>query len=159
MSDTPAFLAERLRVEGDKTIAFFSGLKPEQWQETVYTEGETWTIRSVLAHYVTAERGFLTIFSSVRDGGPGVSDDFDIDRFNASQQRKTRELSPAELLESFKIIRAQMVELVSSLSDDDLKKEGRHPFLGPATLSEMIKLVYRHNQIHFRDIRKVFEES
>ena len=66
MSDTSAFLVERLRAEGDKTIAFFSGLKPEQWQETVYTEGETWTIRSVLAHYVTAERGFLTIFSRLR---------------------------------------------------------------------------------------------
>ena len=159
MSDTSAFLVERLRAEGDKTIAFFSGLKPEQWQETVYTEGETWTIRSVLAHYVTAEKGFLTIFSSIRDGGTGVAEDFDIDRYNASQQRKTRELSTAELLENFKLIRAQMIELVSSLDENDLKKEGRHPFLGPATLLEMIKLVYRHNQIHFRDIRKVFEES
>ena len=159
MSETPAFLAERLRTEGEKTIAFFAGLKPEQWQETVYTEGEVWAIRNVLAHYVTAERGFLLIFNRIREGGPGVPDDFDIDRFNASQQRKTRELSPAELIENFKEVRAQMVELVVSLKDEDLKREGRHPFLGPTTLTEMIKMVYRHNQIHFRDMRKRAEES
>ena len=159
MSDTPAFLAERLRIEGDRTIAYFSELKPEQWLETVYTEGETWTIRSVLAHYVTAEKGFITIFSRIREGGPGVPDDFDIDRFNASQQRKTRELATSELLENFKAVRAQMVELVASLTDEDLKREGRHPFLGQTTLNEMIKMVYRHNQIHSRDMRKHSTES
>ena len=155
MTETPAFLAERLRTEGDKTSAFFNGLQPEQWQESVYTEGETWTIRSVLAHYVTAESGFLAIFSRIRDGGPGVPDDFDIDRFNASQQKKTREFTPAELLEEFKSVRSQMIDLVSSLKDTDLTKEGRHPYLGPTTLHEMIKMVYMHNMIHFRDIRKV----
>jgi len=63
------------------------------------------------------------------------------------------------LLENFKDIRRQMVELVASLTDEDLKKEGRHPFLGPTTLTEMIKMVYRHNQIHFRDMRKIIIES
>lgn len=155
MPESPAFLADRLRVEGDKTFNFFSGLSPDQWKLEVYTEDQVWTIRSVLAHYLTAEKGFIKIFSNIRDGGPGASSDFDIDRYNASQQKKTGELEPIELLEQFRDVRSQMIELVSTFSDADLEKQGRHPFLGQTTLAEMIKMVYRHNQIHFRDLRKI----
>jgi uncharacterized protein (TIGR03083 family) len=157
MPDTPSFLAERLKTEGEKTAAFFASLTPEQWQATVYTEGGEWTVRSVLAHYVTAEKGFLQIFASIRAGGPSASEDFDIDRYNASQQKKTKELTPAELLAQFIAVRAEMAALVAAFSAADLEKQGRHPFLGPATLAEMVKMVYRHNQIHHRDLRKIVE--
>src|SRR5512145_1011412 len=141
MPETPAFLSERLKTEGDKTAAFFASLTSDQWKSEVYTEGETWTIRNVLAHYVTAEKGFVSIFTSIREGGSGVSADFDIDRYNASQQKKTGDLTPLELLEQFKAIRAQMTAFVASLSEADLAKQGRHPFLGHTTLAEMIKMV------------------
>jgi hypothetical protein len=158
MPETSAFLSERLRAEGEKIVAFFAGLKPDQWQTPVYSEGENWTVRSVLSHFVTSEKGFVKIFGSIRDGGPGVSEDFDIDRYNSSQQKKTSELSPSELIESYQAVRAQMVELVASFSETDLTRQGRHPFLGETTLTEMIKMVYRHNQIHYRDLRKVIGE-
>jgi hypothetical protein len=155
MPESSAFLSERLKTEGEKTAAFFSSLTADQWNDLVYTEGAEWTVRSVLAHYVTAEKGFVKLFSDIRDGGPGASEDFDIDRYNASQQQKTRERMPAELLEQFKTIRAEMAAWVASLTEADLQKQGRHPFLGVTTLAEMIKMVYRHNQIHQRDLRKV----
>ncbi|HEY3310493.1 MAG TPA: DinB family protein [Anaerolineales bacterium] len=158
MPETPAFLVERLKTEGEKTMAFFAGLTSEQWHATIYSEGETWTVRSVLAHFVTAERGFVKIFSEIRAGGAGASEDFEIDRYNASQQRKTKDLTPAELLEQFRTIRGQMVELVNSFEQEDLAKQGRHPYLGVTSLTEMIKMVYRHNQIHFRDMRKIIGE-
>lgn len=159
MPETPAFLAERLKTEGDKTAAFFASLTPDQWKAEVYTEGETWTIRNILAHFVTSEKAFVSLFANICDGGAGVSEDFDIDRYNASQQKKTRELTPAELLDQFKIIRAEMIAFVSALDETDLFKQGRHPFLGQTTLAEMIKMIYRHNQIHYRDLRKIIEEN
>jgi len=157
MPDTPEFLTERLTTEGQKIAAFFDALAPEQWKILVYTEGEQWTLRNVLAHFVMAEKGFLKLFANIRDGGPGAAEDFDIDRYNASQQEKTRELSPAELLEGFRAVRAEMAALVASLTEEDLQKQGRHPFLGLTTLAEMVKMVYRHNQIHLRDLRKLLE--
>ncbi len=157
MPDTPEFLAERLQTEGEKTAAFFAALSTAQWQTPVYTEGQTWTVRSVLAHFVTAERGFLNLFADIRAGGPGASEDFDIDRYNASQQEKTIEISPVELLNQFRTVRAQMTALVASFTQEDLQKQGRHPFLGLTTLAEMVKMVYRHNQIHLRDLRKLLE--
>ena len=36
---TPAKLAERLKKEGEKVIAYFSALPEEQWQTQIYTEG------------------------------------------------------------------------------------------------------------------------
>lgn len=157
MPETPDMLADKLKSEGEKYAAFFAGLTGDQWKLEVYTEGATWTLRNVLAHLVTAERGFLKIFEQIRQGGPGVADDFSIDRYNASQQEKTKELTPQELLEQYKSVRAEMAAWVSALSEADLQKIGRHPFLGPTSLREMIKMVYLHNQIHYRDLKKVLK--
>jgi hypothetical protein len=150
-------LAARLEREGSKVVDYFTALTDKQWDTQVYTEGETWTIRNVLAHFVTSERGLLKLFKSIREGGLGASEDFSIDYYNARQQEKTRELTPSELLEQFADVRADTVKWVSRLSDDDLAIEGRHPFMGQVQLFEMLKMLYLHNQIHFRDFRKLVE--
>ena len=152
-----AELAEKLRAEGDKFAALFAGLKEDQWQSEVYTEGETWTIRNVLSHFVTSERGLVKLFEQIRLGGTGSPDDFSIDRYNAAQQQKTKELSSQELLEQYKEVRDNSIAWTLSLSELDLEKQGRHPFLGMTSLREMIKMLYIHNQTHYRDMRKVLK--
>ena len=153
MPKSPQFLAKRLRSEGEKMTAFFTELSDADWNQTVYTEGETWTIRNVLVHFVTAEQGFLKLFPEIVAGGEGASEDFDIDRYNARQQERAQELSIEKLLLQYQDVREKMATWVESLSAADLAKEGRHPFLGKTTVEEMVKLVYRHNQIHYRDMR------
>lgn len=153
MSETSE-LAAKLKSEGEKLMSFFTGLTDDQWKLEVYTEGTVWTIRSILAHLMTAERAFVKLFENIRQGGSGVSEDFVIDRYNARQQEKTQDLSPEELLKQFQSVRAEMISWVSSINDTDLERTGRHPFLGVTTLREMVKMVYIHNQIHYRDIRK-----
>ena len=155
MPDTPTSLAERLKKEGEKVSTYFTGLTDEQWLTEVYTEGTTWTIRNILAHFVTSERGLLKLFERVRQGGLGASEDFSIDHYNARQQKKTKDVPVAELLKQFSEVRAETVDWTSKLSEDELAIEGRHPFLGQVTLLEMLKMIYLHNQLHFRDIRKL----
>jgi uncharacterized damage-inducible protein DinB len=157
MSETPAFLAEKLQSEGRRLVEFFSSLSGAQWEKEVYTEGTTWTVRNVLAHFVTAERGFVKLFEQIRQGGPGASEDFSIDRYNASQQEKTRDWTPQQLLEQFQAVRAEMVQWVRGLTESDLQRIGRHPFLGETTLGEMIKMVYLHNQLHYRDVKRAIQ--
>ncbi|MGE5072583.1 MAG: DinB family protein [Anaerolineae bacterium] len=152
-------LAEKLKSEGERIGAFFGGLTDEQWQSEVYTEGQTWTVRSILAHLMTAERAFIKLFEQIRQGGEGVSTDFVIDRYNARQQEKTRELSAGELLQKYKDLRAEMVSWVGGLQDGELDRTGRHPFLGITTLREMVKMIYIHNQQHYRDIRRVMKKD
>jgi uncharacterized damage-inducible protein DinB len=151
-------LAQKLKSEGEKFAAFFGGLTDDQWKKEVYTEGSVWTIRNILSHLMTSERASLKLFENIRQGGNGAAEDFVIDRYNASQQEKTKELTPIQLLEQYETMRAQMIEWVSGISDLDLEKTGRHPFLGVTTLREMIKMIYIHNQTHYRDLRRVLKD-
>jgi len=150
-------LADKLRSEGEKFSAIFAGLTDTQWQSEVYTEGETWTLRNVLSHFVTSERGLVRLFEKIRLGDAGSPDDFSIDRYNTAQQQKTKDLSPQELLEQYKAIRADSIAWTLSLSESDLEKQGRHPFLGMTSIREMIKMLYIHNMTHYRDMKKVLK--
>jgi uncharacterized damage-inducible protein DinB len=152
-----AELAEKLKSEGEKFVSVFAGLSDEQWQIEIYTEGTTWTIRNILSHFVTSERGLLKLFERIRQGNAGSPDDFSIDRYNAAMQARTQELTPQQLLEQFKAIRAESVAWTSGLSEDDLQKRGRHPFLGIAPIREMIRMLCIHNLNHYRDMKKVLK--
>ena len=147
-------LAEKLKAEGEKFAGIFSGLTDDQWKAEVYTEGETWSIRNVLSHFYTSERGLVKMFQSIVQGGVGAGNDFSIDSYNAAQQEKTKDLPVAELLEKYKSIRAETITWVMGLKESDLELTGRHPFLGETTIREMIKMLYIHNQAHYRDFKK-----
>jgi len=148
-------LADKLKSEGDKIAGYFEDLADEQWATEIYTEDSVWTIRDILAHFVTSERAFVRLFESIRQGGKGVPSDFIIDRYNARQQEKSKDVGSLELLELFRGVKKDMIIWVLGIKESELEKKGHHPFLGETTLREMIKMVYLHNQIHFRDIKKV----
>lgn len=152
-------LAEKLKAEGEKFVGIFTALNDEQWRTEVYTEGTIWTIRNVLAHFVTSERGLIKLFEQIRQGGAGSSEDFSIDRYNASMQARTKDASPQQLLGQYKSVRAESVAWVLGLRESELEIHGRHPFLGQTIIREMIKMLYLHNQIHYRDMRKALKES
>ena len=93
MPESPAFLAERLRAEGERIAASFAALTGDQWGQVVYTEGAEWKVRDVLAHFVSVENTILKLFENIRSGGGGASEDFSVDRFNAEQVSKLAEIS------------------------------------------------------------------
>lgn len=150
-------LAEKLRSEGEKFYTLFSNLSDDQWRQEVYTEGTTWTIRNVLSHFVTSERGLIKLFEQIRLGGAGAADDFSIDRYNAAMQEKTREATPQEMLEQYKQVRANSIAWVSGLNESELEIVGRHPFLEMTTIREMIKMLYIHNLTHYRDMKRALK--
>lgn len=147
-------LSTKLRTEGARLADFMSQLTEQDWQREVYTEGAVWTVRNIFSHLVTSERAFIKLFVNIRAGGPGVSEDFVIDRYNASQQRKTRDMDPQQLLAAYHLARDEMTALVAGLTETELALRGRHPFLGSTSLREMVKMIYIHNQTHYRDIRR-----
>lgn len=156
MSEITA-LAEKLKSEGEKMVSVFRGFQDDQWNQQVYTEGATWTIRNILAHFVTSERGLIKLFEQIRQGGTGAADDFSIDRYNAAMQERTKELSPQELLEQFRQVRGNSIAWVSGLKENELEIVGRHPFLEMTTIREMIKMLYIHNMTHYRDMKKTLK--
>jgi uncharacterized protein (TIGR03083 family) len=154
MSDRTEPITARLIEKGQETAAFFRALTPQQWQARVYTEGSQWDARQVLCHFVSAERAFLRIFEDVMQGGPGAPEGFNIDRFNEREVSQMAMLAPQELIAQFEQVRAAVVAFVQGLDDSDLDREGRHPFFGVDRLEKFLKLIYRHNMIHERDVRR-----
>ena len=150
-------LAEKLKSEGEKTLGIFRAFEGDQWDREVYTEGTTWSIRNVLSHLVTSERGLIKLFEQIRQGGEGASLDFSIDRYNASMQARSKDLTEAELLNQYQEVRANSIQWVSNLKDEELEIKGRHPFLDVTTIREMIKMLYIHNQTHYRDMKKILK--
>ena len=150
-------LAEKLKSEGERMASIFGSLRDDQWNQEVYTEGTTWTIRNVLSHFVTSERGLVKLFEQIRQGNTGSPDDFSIDRYNAAMQERTKDLSMRELLDQYRQVRANTVAWVSGLQENDLDITGRHPFLGQTQLREMIKMLYIHNLTHYRDMKKTLK--
>jgi len=136
-------IANRLREKGEETLGFFAGLAAAQWEAEVYTEGVRWTVHAVLCHFVSAERAVVGLVRDVLTGGEGMPEGFDVDAFNAAQ---VAQLSGRE-----------MVALVAGMDDSDLERVGRHPYFGVDKVERFLKLVYRHNMIHERDVRKALD--
>lgn len=159
MYDTPERLVERLSSEGEKTQEFFSALLPGQWERTLYTDGGRWSVRQVLAHLVGAEVGMRQLMENILAGSPGVPEDFDLDAYNERRVERLDNVPADELLQRFTAQRQVTIDFVSCLEVEDLRKSGRHPFLGKTSLEDIVKLMYRHNQIHQRDVRKLLTSS
>ena len=155
MADTSEHLADRLRNEGQKTLEFFGGLTPDQWERPVYTEGANWIVRQVLAHFVATEVGIALLVKNILAGGPGSPEDFILNDYNERRVAKLTGLSALELMQRFSENREASTNLVAGMTQADLLRTGRHPYLGIAALEDIIKMMYRHNQIHQREILKV----
>jgi len=146
-----------LKNNEEEIISFFKGLKPAQLAMIVYEEDPGWTVRQVLAHFITIEGAMQWLFKDILAGGPGSPEDFDIDRFNRTQPRKLDELSLDELFEKFRSVRRDTIAIVAGMDDKDLDREGRHAFHGHGNLERFIVWAYEHARLHLEDIRKILK--
>jgi uncharacterized protein (TIGR03083 family) len=154
MSEKHALIQKRLRDEGDKLLALFEPLTPEQWQTVIYTDGMTWTIKDLLAHQTSAEREFQFYGRDVLNGGEGAPEGFDLNGFNNREVVQLADRTVDQLLADFRATRQDTIDFVSAIHDDQFALRGRHPFFGMITFEDLFKLIYRHNMMHMRDIRR-----
>jgi hypothetical protein len=154
MSDNPQTLADHLLVEGGRVIDFFNNLTEEQWEIHIYPQESEWTMHHLLAHFVSSEIGRKALISDVCCGGNGAPTNFDIDKFNQREVDRLLDISNTHLLESFSRERNELIAIISDLKNEDLNRIGNDPYLGITTLSQMIKLTYRHLQIRLREVRR-----
>jgi uncharacterized protein (TIGR03083 family) len=151
----PELIQKRLRDEGDKLLALFDGLTPAQWQTVIYTDSMTWTLKDLLAHQIAAEREFQFYGRDVLNGGPGAPEGFVINEFNNRSVAAQADRTPPQLIEDFRAVRRDSIDLVMLIRPDQFTWQGRHPFFGLITMEDFFKLIYRHNMMHVRDIRHV----
>lgn len=154
MSERTEYLANRLAQQRDVSLALFRSLRPEQWSTVVYGEDANWDVRTLLSHFVSSETSMVKLMENIIEGGEGSPVDFDINRFNASRAAKMAAMPADDLLHQFEAVRASTIEWVGRLHDAQLDMQGRHATVGMETVEGIIKIIYKHNQIHEIDIRK-----
>ena len=154
MSAKHDLIRKRLRDEGDKLIALFESMTPDQWQQPLYTEGAVWTIKDLLAHQVSAERKFIFYGRDILNGGEGAPEGFQINTFNNAEVAAMTDRTADQLVADMRSTRQATIEFVNNIKDSDFNRRGRHPFFGMMSIDEMFKLIYRHNMMHTRDIRR-----
>jgi hypothetical protein len=148
-------LIHKLTSSGRKTLEMFKSVEGDDWYQQVYSEGANWSVYHILAHFVASEASIVRLIKIILQGSEGVPDGFDIDAFNEREVNCFSKLPNDLIMQRFLERREETIQLLLELSDSDLLIEGRHPWLGVASIEEMVKLLYRHNLIHQRDIRKV----
>ena len=154
MTDRRTHIIAGLQKNLEDSIVFFRSLSPDELGIQVYQDGAKWTVKQVLAHFVTIEGTMQWLFKDILAGGPGSPEDFDVDRFNRSQPKKLDGLSMDELITQFKSVRQETISIVKAMSDADFDREGRHAFHGHGKLERFSRWTYEHVQIHLDDIQK-----
>ena len=157
MTDRRAEIIAKLEKNLKNSTSFFRSLSGEQLTTQVYTDGAEWTVKQILAHFITIERSMHWLFKNILSGGSGSPDDFDVDRFNLTQTKKLDGLTVDELIEQFKSVREGTIAIVRGMKEQDLNREGMHVFLGHGKLERFITWAYEHVNIHEDDIRKALQ--
>ena len=149
-------IARRLQVEGDKMSAYLRSLPQDAWERQIYPgdDGNPWDLRQLLWHLLSAERSFHLLLNDILGSGEGAPPDLDVDDLNAQEVAKLGNESPADLLEVFQAARQANIELAQTILDSDLDRRGRHPYLGWTDLEAFFKLIYRHDMLHIRDVKR-----
>jgi uncharacterized damage-inducible protein DinB len=152
-------LSDRLRTEGLKHVEFLQAVPAEAWDQQLYSDGAGWSMRDLLTHIVEVEDSIPRLIRRVVNEGIGVAEDFDLDAYNERKVKEAQERDIDTLIALFSTRRAQTVQMTADFSEDDLQKEGRHPFLGETQVVEMIRLMILHVQLHLRDMRHLIKSN
>lgn len=135
-------------------LTLLEGLTPAQWQAPVFSEGDTWSVTTVVAHLAENERGMSIHVHKIRKGEETIPPDFDLTRWNAGVKKRTGEQTPAELLALLATTRAKVLEVMASLKEEDWTRTGRHPSRGLITIEQYYETMAGHELTHAQDIRK-----
>jgi hypothetical protein len=157
MTDRRSDIIKKLEKSLEDSIALYKSLQPGELSAMVYQGDASWTVKQVLAHFITIERSMQWLFKNMLSGGSGSPKDFDIDKFNRTQPMKFYGLAVDELIEQFKSVRQDTISIVSGMDENDLDREGLHAFHGHGRLERFIRWAYEHVRIHENDIRKVLQ--
>ena len=147
-------LVARLEKGRNKTFEIFDALKPEQWQETLYTD-PTWQVRQLVAHFVSSEEQLFALAQDVAAGGPGAPQGFDYDGFNASEQSRLKGVTLPELRAMLDESRRRTIAWVRTLDAEQLDRIGHHPVLGQVNVETLILSIYGHQLLHMRDLSRL----
>lgn len=142
----------KLDASRQELLALLNSLTPEEWSQTVFSEGEQWAVQTVVSHLIDSERGMSIHVHKIRKGEETLPPDFDIDRWNAKVTERISDQSPAALLEGLQATRSRTLGQLGEIQENEWSLTGRHPARGIITIDQYYETIHGHEVIHTRDI-------
>ncbi len=152
MTDKKVEIATKLNDSRHQLMALFEGLDEAAWETAVYDEGVTWTIADILRHLVDSEKGMTNMITQWQQDNDPIPSDFDLVRWNNRAVEKMAQKSPQELLQQMEINRANLLNVIDTLQEDDWGKQGRHASLRIMSIAQVCHLIADHETSHRRVI-------
>lgn len=126
---------------------------PESW--TFRNEGEnTWTPFDVVGHLIHAEHTdwVQRVQTILQFGESQAFAPFD----RSGHAREIQGKSLVQLLDEFARVRAENLDKLRALNlkPEDLKRRGKHPSLGPVTMSNLLATWATHDLTHLHQISR-----
>jgi hypothetical protein len=131
----------------------FEAPSDEQWSTTLYTDGAVWTIKDMLAHQIRPNASFNTTGAIFWRAAPAHRKIFRSTR-SQCRGRVDGRSDGCRFVGRFARHAPASIDLVAMIVRLILR-QGRHPFFGLMMIEDMFKLIYRHNMMHARDLRRV----
>jgi uncharacterized protein (TIGR03083 family) len=154
MADRKANVLEKLAEVRQALLEMVAQIEAEAWERKVFSESEEWRVSDLFRHVVGAEPSMARLIENIRDGGQGASPDFDLARWNDSRVKKSRHKTIADLTADLTKNRADLLEVVDTLDEDDWDKQGLHGSLEMMTIEEILHRIADHEAHHMADIQQ-----
>jgi hypothetical protein len=152
--DKKAIWKEKLAGSRTITAALLASLRPEQWDTPVYSEGQTWTVKTIISHLIDSERGMSIHIHKIRKGEPTLPEGFDLDRWNQGVGQRVGDLSPHEFADRLTATRARTLEGLETLTDGEWLLTGRHASRGIITIEQYYETIVGHELDHIQAAKK-----
>jgi hypothetical protein len=150
---------QKLHESRQTLLNLLETLQPEQWDVIVFSEGDKWTVKTVVSHLLDSERGMSIHVHKIRKGEETLPPEFDLTRWNASVTQRLGDLSISELIADLETIRAKTLALLDKVQAHEWTLTGRHPSRGLITIDQYYETIHGHELIHATDIQKAVVNS
>jgi uncharacterized protein (TIGR03083 family) len=127
------------------------GLSDEQLDECF--PGRDWSIKDTLVHITTNEKLMTQLLQDIANGTKtALPADFDNQKFNDAQVAAGRSKGIAQLKADLDDSYRQLIQVLETLSPEQLRRRGMHPAAGDADVKEFLLAMYAHHEVHTRDV-------
>lgn len=149
-------LTAKMAEERDKLLAALMKLSDEAAAKPTSGEGE-WSAKQQMAHLCEMETAYRAWVARAL-----VEDDADLDSVRgeppAIPLEKAHEHSIGAHLAEMRRQRDQTNALIASLTPDDFERKARQRMFGTLTVMQWLRSYYRHDRMHYDQVRGVDPE-
>lgn len=140
-----------LNANREAFTAYLRGL--DETQLVTKQHDSSWSPRNTVAHLIGAE---LSMLRMAKNWIAGVETkarpDFDLNFFNQRQQEKRAGQSLDELLHDWARVQTELIELMGTVTPEDLEKRGDHPREANTTLQNLFVIMTTHEAEHIHEV-------